>query len=81
MSREPYPDTLILWDVTWTKAGMVWVGPAITNPENERLATAVHDERIIRQDGRPVMVDPGIILDRFGWDEDDVTITDPEEAP
>jgi hypothetical protein len=28
-------------------------------------------ERIIRRDGRYVMVDPGITLDRFGWDEDD----------
>jgi hypothetical protein len=34
------------------------------------LALAVEYERIIRQDGRYVMVDPGITLDRFGWDED-----------
>jgi hypothetical protein len=25
------------------------------------------------------MFDPGLTLDRFGWDEDDVTITEPEE--
>jgi hypothetical protein len=36
-------------------------------------------QRIVRRDGRYVMVDPGLTLDRFGWDEDDVTITDPPE--
>ena len=32
MSREPYPDVLELWGVTWTKAGKVGGGPAITDP-------------------------------------------------
>jgi hypothetical protein len=34
------------------------------------LATAVEYERITRRDGRYVMVDPSITLDRFGWDEE-----------
>jgi hypothetical protein len=38
-------------------------------------------ERIIRRDGRYVMVDPGFTLDRFGWDKRDVTIHEPEEVP
>ena len=32
MSREPFPDVLEIWDVTWTKAGKVGGGPAITDP-------------------------------------------------
>jgi hypothetical protein len=42
--RKPnatYPDTLILWDVTWTKQGEVWVGPAITTlwPQGLEIVT------------------------------------------
>jgi hypothetical protein len=74
-----YPDVLEIWGITWTKEGTVWGGPAITDPEDEMLATAVHYERLIRRDGRYVMVDPSLTLDRFGWDEDDITVTDPEE--
>ena len=70
MSREPYPDVLEIWGVTWTKAGKVWVGPAITDPEDPMLGTAVTYERIIRKDGHYVLVDLSITLDRFGWDED-----------
>jgi hypothetical protein len=77
--QATYPDTLIIWDVTWTKQGEVWVGPAITDPEDPALAPSVAYQRIVRRDGRYVMVDPGLTLDRFGWDEDDVTITDPPE--
>ncbi len=33
--REPYPNTLSLWGITWTKQGEVWVGPAITDPEED----------------------------------------------
>jgi hypothetical protein len=54
----------------YLKEGHVWVGPAITDPEDPRLALAVACERLIRQDGRDVLVDPGLTLDRFGWDED-----------
>jgi hypothetical protein len=85
MSSEPYPDTLILWDVTWTKQGDVWVGPAITDPEDPKLALSVEYQRLVRRDGRYVMLDPGLTLDRFGWSDGDLTITpDPdadEDAP
>jgi hypothetical protein len=77
--QATYPDTLIIWDVTWTKQEEVWVGLAITDPEDPALALSVAYQRIVRRDGRYVMVDPGLTLDRFGWDEDDVTITDPPE--
>jgi len=33
-------------------------------------ALSVEDERIVRQDGRDVLVNPSITLDRFSWDED-----------
>ena len=79
MHKSTSPDTPIIWGHTWVKAGTVWIGPATTDPENEMLATAVHYERIIRRDGRSVMEDPGLTLDRFGWEEDDVTITEPPE--
>jgi len=54
-----------------TGVGGAGVGPVITDPEDLMLAMAVECKRIIRQDGRYVMVDPGITLDRFGWDEED----------
>jgi hypothetical protein len=40
------------------------------------------DERIIRQDGRDVMVDPSMTLDRFGWADGDLRIVleDEEEG-
>jgi len=77
---ESYRDTVIISDVTWTKNGTVWVGPAIADPEDPTLALSVEDQRIVRRDGRYVLVDPSITLDRFGWDEDDVTIIDSEEG-
>lgn len=43
------------------------------------LALAVEYQLIIRRDGRYVMLDPGLTLDRFGWDEGDVTLTEPAE--
>jgi hypothetical protein len=80
MSRAPYPDILHLWDVTWTKEGKVWVGPAITDPKDPMLATAVACERIIRQDGRYVLVDAGLTLDRFGWSDGELRDVTPEDA-
>jgi hypothetical protein len=79
MPRRQYPDTIELWGHTWTKHGTVWLGPAIAAPEDPTLALAVTYERIVRRDGRYVMVDPGITLDRFGWGPGDITITEPEE--
>ena len=46
-----------IWGVTWTKRGDV-EGPPITDPEDRILALSVEYQRIIRQDGRYVMVDP-----------------------
>jgi hypothetical protein len=67
MRRDPWPDVLEVWGVTWTKQGQVWVGPAIADPEDPMLALAVACERIVRRDGRYVMVDPSRALDRFIW--------------
>jgi hypothetical protein len=41
------------------------------DPEDATLALSVEYQRIIRKDGRYVMLDPGITLDRFGWTEED----------
>jgi hypothetical protein len=71
MRNEEYPDVLEIWGVTWTKRGDGWEGPAITDPEDGMLALAVEYQRIIRRDGRYMMVDPSITLDRFSWDDDD----------
>jgi hypothetical protein len=68
---------LEIWGHTWThtKGRRGWVSPVITDPEDPMLALAVECQRIIRQDGRYVMVDPSITLDRFCWtDEDELTI-------
>jgi hypothetical protein len=81
MHSEPYPDVLELWGVTWTREGEVWIGPAITDPEDPTLALSVEYQRIVRRDGRYGMVDPGITLDRFGWGPGDMTITWPDGAP
>jgi hypothetical protein len=80
--RSKSPDVLNIWGITWTKTKWRrgWLGPAITVPEDPMLARAVECQRIIRRDGRYVMVDPSITLDRFGWDEDDLTITPAPEA-
>jgi len=81
-----------LWGVTWTKprGGQEWLGPAITDPEDPDLAWAAEFQRIVRREGRYVLEDPGITLDRFGWDEEaeegmthrraDGTLVDDEEA-
>ena len=80
MRHEAYPDVLELWGLTWTKRGDVWEGPPITDPEDPILALSVEYQRIIRQDGRYVMVDPSITLNRFCWtDDDELTISWPEE--
>jgi hypothetical protein len=91
MSRAKYSAILELWGHTWahTQGRRGWIGPAITDPEDPTLALAVACERIVRRDGRYVMVDPGLTLDRFGWDEEDAeglpwtlpdgTSLDPEE--
>jgi hypothetical protein len=42
------------------------------------LATAVEYQRIVRRDGCYVLLDPSITLDRFGWEDGDLTITDPD---
>jgi len=72
MSQSKYPRIIELWGHTWTKprGQQVWLGPAITDPEDPALAWAVEYQRIVRRDGRYVLEDPGITLDRFGWDED-----------
>lgn len=77
--KSTYPDMLEIWGITWTKASTVWVGPAISDPENEMLALAVEYQRIIRRDGHYVMEDPGLTLDCFGWEEGDITLTEPVE--
>ena len=82
MPRARYPDELEVWGITWThtKGRRGWVGPAITDPEGPMLALAVECQRIIRQDGCYVMVDPSITLDRFCWiDEDELTILWPDD--
>jgi len=78
--KGPLPDVLEIWGIIWTKQGEVWVGSAITDPEDSMLALAVECQRIERRDGRYVMVDPSITLDRFSWtDEDELTILWPDE--
>jgi hypothetical protein len=86
--RSKYPRVIELWGHTWTKprGQQVWLGPMITDPEDPILALSVEYERIIRKDGRYVMEDTGITLDRFGWDEDDaegmtLTTVDGEVIP
>jgi hypothetical protein len=91
MSRSPYPAVLELWGHTWThtKGRRGWLGLAITDPEHPTLAWAVEYERVVRRDGRYVMLDPSITLNRFGWTEEDAegltwtrpdgTVLDPEE--
>jgi hypothetical protein len=81
MSKAKYPDVLEIWGITWThtKGRRGWVGPAITDPEDKMLATAVECQRIVRRDGHYVMLDPGLTLDRFVWKTGDITIHPPEE--
>jgi hypothetical protein len=64
---------LEFWGHTWThtKGRRGWIGPAITDLEDPMLAAAVESQRIVRKDGRYMMLDPWITLNRFGWDEDD----------
>jgi hypothetical protein len=76
MRREPLPDVLKIWDITWTKRGKAWEGPEVGGPDDEMLQMAVHYERIVVQDNRYVMVDPWITLGRFTWEKDDL-----EEVP
>jgi hypothetical protein len=70
--KSKYPNTLIIWGITWTKTKgrRGWIGPAITDPEDRMLALCVEYQRIVRRDGYYIMEDPSITLDRFGWDED-----------
>jgi hypothetical protein len=72
---------LEIWGIPWTYVQEVrgWIGPAITDPEEPMLALAVECQRIVRRDGRYVMVDPSITLNRFGWGPGDITIHEPEE--
>lgn len=72
MPRSTYPRVLELLGHTWRKpkGSQVWLGPAITDPEDPGLAWAVEYQRIVRRNGRYVLEDPGITLDRFGWDEE-----------
>jgi hypothetical protein len=78
MCREQYRDVLEIWGLTWATQEQVWAGPEITYPEDPMLVLTVTCQRIIRQDGRDVLVDPGITLDRFGWGEEDA---EAEEEP
>jgi hypothetical protein len=79
--RPPLPDVLEIWGIPWTKRGRVWEGPAITDPEDPMLALAVECQRIARRDGRYVMVDPSITLNRFTWtDADELTIIWPDDG-
>ena len=57
----------------------VWMGPAITDPEDPGLALALACERMIRQDGRDVLVDPSMTLDRFGWADGDLRMVPEDE--
>ena len=66
--RDPYPDVLHLWDVTWTKRGDMWEGPPITDP-TPFLPLALELGRIAVRGDRYVMTDPSITLDRFTWPE------------
>jgi hypothetical protein len=70
MRREPYPDVLEVWGLTRTKRGDVWEGPPTGDP-TPYLPLALELGRIAVRGGRYVMADPGLTLDRFGWDEDD----------
>jgi hypothetical protein len=78
--RSRYPNTLEILGITWrkTRGQWGWLGPAITDPEDPMLATAVEYQRIVRRDGCYVLLDPSITLDRFGWEDGDLTITDPD---
>jgi hypothetical protein len=70
--KSKYPRIIELWDHTWRKprGGQVWLGPEITDPEDPTLAMCVQNQRIVRRHGRYVLEDPGITLNRFGWDEE-----------
>jgi hypothetical protein len=80
MPRAKLPDILEFWGYTWThiKGRRGWLGPAIT--EAPELAWAVECERVIRRDGRYVMLNPWITLNRFGWSDGDITIRNPGEG-
>jgi hypothetical protein len=78
--REPLPDVLEIWGITWTKRGDVWDGPAVGGPDEAMLREARHFKRIEVRDGRYVMVDPWLTLGRFTWTEGDVEISGPEEG-
>jgi hypothetical protein len=79
MSKAKYPDVLEVWGITWTrtKGRRGRIGPAITDPEDPMLATAVEYGRIVRRDGHYVILDPGLTLDRFGWHGGDATLHRP----
>jgi hypothetical protein len=77
--QETRPAMVEIWGITWTTQGNVWIGPAITDPEDPMLKGAVDAQRIIRQDGRYVMVDSWLTLDRFTWEEGDVEPTETHE--
>jgi hypothetical protein len=75
MRRSHYPDVLHIWDFTWTRRGGVWEGPPTSDP-TPFLPLALELGRIEVRGDRYVMVDPGLTLDRFGWEEGDL-----EEVP
>jgi hypothetical protein len=77
--QETRPAMVEIWGITWTTQGNVWIGPAIADPEDPMLKGAVDAQRIIRQDGRYVMVDSWLTLDRFTWEEGDVEPTETHE--
>jgi hypothetical protein len=80
MSRDPSPDVLHLWGITWTKRGDVWEGPPTSDP-TPCLPLALELGRIEVRGDRYVMTDPSITLDRFTWtDEDELTILWPDDG-
>ena len=83
MSKEPLPDVLHIWDFVWAKQGDVWVGPPTSDP-TPSLPLALALGRIEVWGDRYVMADPGVTLDRFGWEKGDleeVPDADEEDAP
>ena len=79
MRKPRYPDVLEIWDFVWIKRGGVWVGPPVTDP-TPYLPLALELGRIKVQNGRYVMVDPGLTLDRFGWDDEDLIMEAEEDG-
>jgi hypothetical protein len=79
--REPWPDVLHIWRITWTKRGDVWEGPLVGGPDDRMLREAVRYERIEVRGDRYVMGHPERTMDRTTWYEGDVEISRPSTTP